>query len=85
MVRMAEHHMWEEVSQRNYALEVAALQNNQRLKIEFQNLTPLIGKASTMRPKPLPSSFNKKLLTRPLHRPKLNHSFRLKDSSMKGT
>ena len=28
-LRIAEHHMWQEVSQRNHAVEVAALQNNQ--------------------------------------------------------
>ena len=35
-LRIAEHHMWQEVSQRNHAVEVAALQNNQRLRVELE-------------------------------------------------
>ena len=35
-LRIAEHQMWQEVSQRNHAVEVAALQHNQRLRIELE-------------------------------------------------
>ena len=35
-LRIAEHQMWQEVSQRNHAVEVAALQNHQRLRIELE-------------------------------------------------
>ena len=35
-LRIAEHHMWQEVSQRNHAVEVTALQNHQRLRIELE-------------------------------------------------
>ena len=35
-LRIAEHHMWQEVSQRNHAVEMTALQNNQRLRVELE-------------------------------------------------
>ena len=81
-LRVAEHHMWQEVSQRNHAVEVAVLQHNQRLKVELEEAETSYWQASTMKPKPLPNNFDKKSTTTPLPQHKLNHSFRLKDSSL---